>query len=135
LAKSVIEILEGIGMKVELTSWNDGLDKADLMLCGQGMNLDFPEIEFYLGLLSSWAYIPSTDLDHNLIMKALHSNSAEVRRDSIEKVGSTLLKDGRITPLLVRGYVHLYRKDRVGFAQVTNYDGDILLWKIRVNGP
>ncbi len=133
LAKSMTDLFKDAGIEVDMSAWGgDATDSYDVLLYGQGMNTDFPEIEFHLNMVSPYSFIKAKDVEKKMILSALHSNDRNKRQGIIQKIGSALLREGRIIPLVVRSYVHLYRKDRISIDHITNYDGDIPFWKMQV---
>jgi len=132
LAIAMVNLFTESGIRVELVDIKDN-SQFDISLLGQGMNADFPEIEFYLSILSPWAFISEGKNDRELISRALHMADQKKRAELLQQVGKGLLDDGRIIPLVVRSYVHMFRKNRLSVDQVTNYDGDVPFWKMRVN--
>ena len=130
LAKAVISILSAHGVKVEFVASDS--TEADVGLSGHGMNYDFPEIEFYLAMISPWASIIATEKERSLITQSLHSGDPEVRTRAIREIGRGLIATGRVIPLIVRSYVHVFRKDRINLDAMTNYDGDVVFSRMRV---
>lgn len=131
LPQSVVSLFKNAKIEVEVVGFDSDLSKADVILRGQGMNSDFPEIEFYLAMVSEWAWIPASDEEKSDVMQALHSGSQANRQKLIQKIGSSVLADARVIPLTVRSYAHLYRKDRISFGELANYDGDLPFWRMR----
>jgi hypothetical protein len=132
-ATTIVRILSDHGIKVKKTGLWDG-EPYDIGLWGQGMNSDFPEIELYLNLVSPWCIIPATSKEKSLVLRAIHSNSLEDRQKLIQTIGKGLLEDGRVIPLLVRAYVHIFRSGRLNLDRIST-DGDIPFWKMKVLDP
>jgi ABC-type oligopeptide transport system substrate-binding subunit len=130
LAQAVASVLRSAG--VELTFVEPDDDHYDLYIRGQGMNVDFPEIEFYLSMVSAWNSIPATNPEKDLILKIIHSQNRSDRSEKLQTIERALLDDARIIPLYVRSYVHMFRRGKIDSDKVTTYDGDILFSKMRV---
>jgi MarR-like DNA-binding transcriptional regulator SgrR of sgrS sRNA len=131
LLAALVRILEDAKIKVDLVDANTSED-YDFALFGQGMNVNFPEIEFYLSMVSPWTIFESNPDEKASLSTAIHSSDRKVRTEIIQKIGSSLVADGRIIPLVVRSYAHVYRKGRIDVSQVTNYDGEIPFWLMKV---
>ena len=67
-------------------------------------------------------------------MQVIHTDNSIARQKLIQGIGADLLSDGRVTPLVVRSYVNVFRKGRINFGEVANYDGDLPFWRMRVGG-
>jgi len=131
LVESAMRTLENAGIRAEFVT--DPSQAADLEGSGQGMNSDFPEIEFFLNMASPYATILASNTEKQLVEDMLHIEDAKDRLESIQKLSRTILDDGRVIPLIVRSYAHLYRKGRIENAsELTNYDGDVLFYKMRL---
>lgn len=132
---AVVENLVGLFKEagIEVTVVTDDKTPADITFRGQGMNLDFPEIEFHLNMLSPWSYINSTESETADLRRSIHAFDAETRSKLIQKVGRALISDGRIIPVVVRSYVHLFRQGRVNVDGITNYDGDVRFYLMKVD--
>ena len=133
LVKAIAEILTQSNTQIELVDLAPGVD-YDIKLLGQGMNADFPEIEFHLNMVSTWAYIDVKESEKETIVKAIHSNDKKERAHLIQKIGQSLLDDGRVIPLIVRSYVHVYRKNTLNIDRVNDYDGDISFGLMKAGG-
>ena len=131
LLGAVTKILTDAGIKVTLVDANSS-DDYDYALFGQGMNLDFPEIEFYLSMVSPWTIFEGKSDEKKALSGVIHSKDRKVRSEVLQKLGRSLVFDGRVIPLVVRSYAHVYRKDRLNIDQVTNYDGDVPFWLMKV---
>jgi ABC-type oligopeptide transport system substrate-binding subunit len=131
LVQAVAEKLRLAGVDVRFVRF--GQESFDVALIGQGMNDDYPEIEFYLNMVSPFAPIKASEAEKSEIMTALHSTDRKQRSESLRSVGRALLEDARIIPLLVRSYAHLYRKNKINIDDVTTYDGNVPFWEMRVN--
>jgi MarR-like DNA-binding transcriptional regulator SgrR of sgrS sRNA len=131
LLSAIIETLHSAGIEVDLVGFSE-LETSDLGFLGQGMNSDFPEIEFYLNMLSKWKFIDSTDDEKTLIMNTLRSANKKQREENIEKIGHSLIADARIIPILVRSYIHAFRRRRIDIDPVIAYDGAIPFWKMAI---
>ncbi len=131
---AVVENLVGLFQEagIDVTVVTDDKTPADITFRGQGMNLDFPEIEFHLNMLSPWSYINSTGSETADLRRSIHAFDRETRSKLIQKVGRALISDGRIVPVLVRSYVHLFRQNRVNVDGITNYDGDVRFYLMKV---
>lgn len=129
------QILESAGIQVQTLPLFEQYANADLALWAQGMNLDYPEIEFYLILASQWALISGTEQEIEWINQAGHEVDQVERKKLFEKIGTELLTDGRVIPLFIRSYVHLFRSKRLTIDQVTHYDGDIAFYKMQIQDP
>lgn len=134
LAKAIVSLMREAHIEVEVSKLEGDLSQVDVALRGQGMNSDYPEIELYLALVSEWATIPATDSEKARVMQALHSEDMGARQKLIQDLGSDLLRDGRVIPLFVRSYAHLYRHGRINVGGMVNYDGDLPFWRIKVMG-
>lgn len=132
LALAVEATLKGAGVEVEFVDHKAEND-FDVRFESQGMNSDFPEIEFYLSALSSWAFLPVSTPEKEIILRSLHSGSRQERSELMQNFGESLLKDGRVIPILVRSYAHLYKESRLGHGIITTYDGEIPFWKMQVS--
>ena len=129
--RSLFAILEEAKIELEVAKYGNS-DDYDLTIMAQGMNSDYPEIEFYLNMVSPWAFIPASEDEKALIVRTIHTDDSKLRSTALQKIGSDLLADGRVIPILVRSYVHLYRKEKIDLEHLTNYDGDVPFWKMRV---
>lgn len=98
----------------------------------QGMNIDFPEIEFYLSMLSPYAWIPAAAGIKELAERAFHETDANARATLIKQIGKTMLETGTIVPVTVRASVQVYNSATVDASTVQTYDGDISFWKLRM---
>jgi ABC-type transport system substrate-binding protein len=129
--EELILILKNAGIEVTLAE-SDG-PSVDLESRGQGMNADFPEIEFFLNMVSPYAFIPASEAEKLMIEKMLHTTDTKERASKIRSLGRSLLEDGRVIPLFLRSYVHVYRKGVVANgAEATDYDGDVLFYRMRL---
>jgi hypothetical protein len=134
LTQAVAKILEAAQIQVEFSKLFDA-GTYDIGLWAQGMNADFPEIEFFLSLMGPYSIIRPIQTERELIVQTLQTDNFPTRQGLLQKVGHSLLDDGRVIPLVVRAYAHYYRKDRLTIDQVTTYDGDIPFWKMQVLSP
>lgn len=130
LVQAVASALRKSGVVVNVGELKDDFNNFDLVLIGQGMNADYPEIEFYLSLASPWAFMQATSSERAAILSAIHTEDQDARVKFIRKLGRELLTEGRVIPLYVRSYVHLYRKGRLDVSRMTAYDGDVPFWKM-----
>lgn len=130
IVQAVASVLKEAGVQIEFI----GMDAPDydLFITGQGMNTDFPEIEFYLNMVSAWAFIFADDADKQVVMNTIHSANREVRSNNIQSLGKKILLDGRVIPLLVRSYVHIFKNDRIAIHEDSNYDGNVAFWRMQV---
>lgn len=130
LVDGYVDTLKKAGIEVLRVDEN-----ADISFSGQGMNVDFPEIEFNLSLVGSWAYIDASIAEKEEVEKLLHLAEKNTRSERIQALGKNLLADGRIIPILVRSYAHIFQKNRLNIDAMTDYDGDILFSKMSVVEP
>lgn len=130
LVENLVGIFRDAGIDVSIVT--DDKTPADITFRGQGMNLDFPEIEFHLNMLSPWSYINSSESETAELRRSIHAFDNETRSKLIQKVGRALISDGRIIPVLVRSYVHLFRQNHVNVDGITNYDGDVRFYLMKV---
>ncbi len=131
LANAILKTLKDAGIKVTLLRQGDVGDH-DAALLGQGMNSECPELEFYLAMLSQWAYIKTSDEEKRLVELALHTGDNQKRAEIIKEIGEAVLNDGRIFPLVVTSYVHVYRNQSIEAPDTANYDGDVHFSSMRV---
>jgi len=128
LNQAVGSTLENAGIKV---TWLDpkNRDKADILLRGQGMNADYPEIELHLMLLSPWAILEASQEEKQALTEAMHEND-EARHSTIQRIQSSLLYDGRAIPLLVRSYIHGFKASSLANPNHAEYDGDVRFYQM-----
>lgn len=131
LANAILKTLEDAGIKITLLRRGDTEDH-DAALLGQGMNSECPELEFHLAMLSQWAYIKTSDEEKQLVELALHTVDNQKRAEIIKKISKAVLMDGRIFPLVVTSYVHVYRSQSIEAPNTANYDGDVHFSSMRV---
>lgn len=131
LAKSLLETLKEASIEVVLLRRGDE-EIQDMILLGQGMNTQCPEIEFHLAMLSQWAYLKTSDDEKKLVEQALHTSDDKARSEIIQKIGRAVLEDGRVFPLVVSSYVHVYRTSRLVAPNRANYDGDVHFNEMRI---
>ena len=131
LPSALQRILRKNGIQVEVVNPLKG-ESYDLLFWGHGLNWDFPEIEFYLALSSSFKYLPTTSTDHKLILSAFHAETDAIREDSLKKLSESLLKDGRIIPLVLTSYLHFYNPSKITSKSFGNFEVDIRFWEFEV---
>ena len=119
------------GYEVRFGNAQNGGD-FDLLLIGQGMNADHPEIELFLSLVSSWSVIPVGQRQKDIVSAAAYELDDKKRRDAIREIGSELLSSNVVIPLVLRSYVHFYSKARFGTDSTVNYDGDVLFYRMPI---
>jgi hypothetical protein len=131
LVEAVTAAFSKIGTRVRFV----GLDTKEpihYMFTGQGMNTDYPEIELHLDTVGPYADFNATNEIKRLVNLATHEANDTKRSEIIKSVGKEFLSSGKIVPLTVRAYVHLYQPSRVDLNNVTTYDGDIPLYQLKV---
>ena len=131
LFDSLRETLSGAGIAVQIIA--DRNATFDIEVRGQGMNSDFPEIEFFLNMASPYAFIPASVPEKLFIEEMLHTTNSKERFAKVQRLGNEILNDGRVVPLILRSYVHLFRKGVIEEAsKTTDYDGDVLFYRMRL---
>lgn len=131
LIEAVKKIFSRIGTKVRFVAL-DSKEPVHYMLTGQGMNTEFPEIELHLDTVGPYADFNATDEIKQLVMLATHEPDDTARSKIIKMIGRDFLSSGKIIPLTVRSYVHLFPSSRLSLNGITNYDGDIPFFKLQV---
>ncbi len=131
LVDAVTSVFSKVGAKVRFVNLASK-EPVHYMLVGQGMNTDFPEIELHLDTVGPYADFNATNEIKHLVNQATHEASDEKRSEIIKKIGTEFLSSGKIVPLTVRAYVHLFRASRVDLNNITNYDGDIPFYRLKV---
>lgn len=131
LAKTIVRTLQESGIQAQSVKLSESKGH-DLLFWAQGMNSDFPEIELHLALLSTWASIKGTPRMKSDVILALHTPEMKRRKEVLQDVGRQLLEESMIVPLFVRSYVHAFKPDKIEIDEVTNYDGDVAFWKMKV---
>lgn len=124
-------VFQQLGAKVRIVGL-DSQEPVHFMLTAQGMNTDFPEIELHLDAVGPYAFFHATDEIKRRIELATHEPDDAKRSEQIKKVGRDFLSSGKIVPLTVRAYVHLYDPSKVDLNHITTYDGDIPFYRLRV---
>lgn len=110
----------------------DTKEPIHYMFTSQGMNTDYPEIELHLVTVGPYADFNATKEIKSLVNYAIHEPNDTKRAEAIKKVGREFLTTGKVVPLTVRAYVHLFQPKRVDLNNITTYDGDIPLYKLKV---
>lgn len=129
LALAVSKTLEAAGVKIEWLE-SDSSDQADIRTRLQGMNTEFPEIEYHIMLLSPWSIFKPTNEERSLTLQALQESDPEKRARYIKKISMGILEDARAVPLLVRSYIHAINTDNIVAPQFSDYDGEIRFSRI-----
>lgn len=124
LNESIASTLSNAGVEI---IWLDSsaAKEADIRVRSQGMNSDFPEIEYHLLLLSQWAAFTPQAGEEELIMKALHEPDNSKRAEYIQRVSRAMVEDARVVPLLVRSYMHAIDHGVLEVPKFSDYDGDV----------
>ena len=130
LVEAVVRTFSEIGAKVRIVP-PDSKEPVHFMFTSQGMNTDFPEIELHLDTVGPYADFNATDEIKRLVSLATHEPVDARRAQIIKKVGSDFLTSGKIVPLTVRAYVHLYNPKRLDLNGITTYDGDIPFFQLK----
>lgn len=124
LNEAIATTLEKEGVEIVWLEANSK-EEADIRVRKQGMNSDFPEIEYYLMLLSQWAaFVPKAG-EKELILQALHESDNAKRAEYIQRVSKAMIEDARAIPLLVRSYMHAIDHNVFEVPRFSDYDGDI----------
>ena len=110
----------------------DSKEPAAYALTSQGMNTEFPEIELHLATVGPYAYFEASENTKKEVLAATHEPNDSQRSKIIKQVGKELIATGKIVPLTVRAYVHLYKPKTLDLNGITNYDGDIPFYKLRM---
>lgn len=131
LVEAVSAVFSKLGVKARFVAL-DSKEPVHYMFVGQGMNTEFPEIELHLDTVGPYADFNATDEIKQLVSLATHEANDERRSNIIKKIGKEFLSSGKIVPLTVRAYVHLFRPSHLDPNNITNYDGDIPLYKLKV---
>lgn len=131
LSNSIARLLQSEGVEI---LWTDSKKSEDLdvVVRKQGMNTDFPEIEYHLILLSQWAIFKPTESEKENILEALHEPDLSKRADHVRKVSRALIEDARAVPLLVRSYVHAIDSDVLEVPSFSDYDGEVRFSQMRL---
>lgn len=131
IVDAVTRVFSKIGSKVRIVDLNSK-EPVHFMLTGQGMNTDYPEIELHLDTVGPYADFNATEEIKRLVNLATHEPNDAKRSEIIKTVGREFLSSGKIVPLTVRAYVHLFRPSRVDLNNITTYDGDIPFHRLKV---
>lgn len=131
LGEAVSRVFSQIGAKVRFVE-SDSKKPIHYIFTSQGMNTDYPEIELHLDTVGPYADFNATDEIKRLVNLATHEANDAKRSEIIKTVGREFLSSGKIVPLTVRAYVHLFRPTRVDLNNITTYDGDIPFYKLKV---
>ena len=110
----------------------DGKSIFDLKFMGQGMNANFPEIELFLNSVSSSAFIEMSQDEKLALSELSHTTDLKSRSVGISSLTKALLEDGRVTPIVVRGYDNVFRVNTLDIEKMVDFDGDILFSKMKV---
>ncbi len=127
----IIKFFSKFGSTVTLVGY-DYKGPVHFEASGQGMNLNFPEIELNLAILSPYAYVSASAASKSALRDAIHEPDDAKRAGLLKKVGRELLSDGHVIPFTIRSYVHIYNKKRIDARNITDYDGEIPFFKIRM---
>jgi MarR-like DNA-binding transcriptional regulator SgrR of sgrS sRNA len=106
-------------------------EPVDYVLDSQGMNTEFPEIELHLAAVGPYQYFDSSNEVKQLIGLATHQPDDTKRSAMIKQIGIDLLSSGKIVPLTVRAYAHLFKPGQLDLNGITNYDGEIPFYKMK----
>ncbi len=124
LNEAIASTLSKAGVDIAWIDSSEAKD-ADIRVRSQGMNSDFPEIEYHLLLLSQWAAFTPQPGEEELIMKALHEPDNSKRAEYIQRVSRAMVEDARAVPLLVRSYMHAIDHSVLEVPKFSDYDGDV----------
>jgi len=124
LTLAAAKTLEAAGVKVEWLA-ADSKTQADIRTRLQGMNTDFPEIEYHIMLLSPWALFKATTEERAWTEEALQEGDSETRSRIIKKLSLGILEDARAVPLLLRSYVQALNHEKIVPPKFSDYDGEI----------
>ncbi len=131
LAEAVKRVFSQLGARVRFVD-SDSKELVHYMFTSQGMNTDYPEIELHLDTVGPYADFNATDEIKRLVGLATHETNDAKRSEIIKTVGREFLSSGKIVPLTVRAYVHLFQPTRVDLNNITTYDGDIPFYTLKV---
>jgi MarR-like DNA-binding transcriptional regulator SgrR of sgrS sRNA len=131
LVDAIQKALAKAGSKARIVGL-DSKEPAAYALTSQGMNTEFPEIELHLATVGPYAYFEASENTKKEVLAATHEPNDSQRSKIIKQVGKELIATGKIVPLTVRAYVHLYKPKTLDLNGITNYDGDIPFYKLRM---
>lgn len=131
LVDAIQNSLAKAGSKARIVA-QDSKEPVMYALTSQGMNTEFPEIELHLATVGPYAYFDASNRIKEQVGLATHEPDDARRSAAIKKVGRELIETGKIVPLTVRAYVHLFNPKRVSMNEITNYDGDIPFFMMQV---
>ena len=131
LVDAVRKVFAQIGTKAKFV----GVDTKEAVhyeLTSQGMNTEFPEIELHLVTVGPYAFFNASEQTKRMVGMAMHQADDKKRSELFKSIGRDFLITGKVIPLTVRAYVHLFNASRLDLNNITNYDGDIPLYKLKV---
>jgi hypothetical protein len=131
LVEAIQRVFSNVGTKVRIVGL-DSKEPVHYMLTAQGMNTDFPEIELHLDTVGPYAFFDASDETKQLVGLTTNESDDAKRSGLIKKIGKEFLATGKVVPLTVRAYVHLYNSSKVDLNNITAYDGDIPFYRLKV---
>jgi ABC-type transport system substrate-binding protein len=130
LVEAIARTFARLGVSTRFVDW-DSEEPYHYWFRGQGMNTEHPEIELHLDILSPYQILNADDATKRMLTEATHEPDGSKRSALINEIGKKLLSSGKVIPLTTRAYVHLYKTKSTDLNGITNYDGDIPIYKMR----
>lgn len=131
LTEAISSAFQATGTKVKILPPGSS-EPAHYLFTSQGMNTEHPEIELHLDMVGPYADFNASERQKRQVLEATHEEDDSKRSAIIKQVGKELLTSGKVIPLTTRSYVHVFRPERIDLNGITNYDGDIPIYKIKV---
>ena len=130
LVEAIARTFARLGVSARFVDW-DSEEPYHYWFRGQGMNTEYPEIELHLDILSPYQILDADEATKRMLTEATHEPDSSKRSALIKEIGKRLLSSGKVIPLTTRAYVHLYKTESTDLNGITNYDGDIPIYKMR----